>query len=109
MILDDLNAEVIIGITFESRIAISTDFILPIYFRDRGPHIMRMKALFRDDMFKSDHSTVFNPDGGFKESEYMGREGYTRLVKRDFRVGLVCEDPIIVVVAMWVECNLLLI
>jgi hypothetical protein len=68
-----------------------------------------MKALFRDDMFESDHGTVLNPDGGFDELDNMEQEENTRLVIRDFRIRLIGEDPIIVVVAMWVEGDLLLI
>lgn len=77
---------------------ISRDLILEINFTDRWSDIVRVKPLLRRYMFKSDFGSLEN----FLEGKIIpGVRGWC------VRFGPVYNSPIVIVVFVWVERDLL--
>jgi len=77
---------------------VSRNFILEIDLTNRGPDIVRMEPLLRRYMFKSDLGSLKN----LLEGKIV-----PRVRGRCVRFGPVDDSPIVVVVFMWVEGDLL--
>ena len=108
----DLDDEIVVGVSGETIISscgtqgrnslpvepISGYFILEIDLTNRGPDIVRMEPLLRRYMFKSDLGSLKN----LLEGKIV-----PRVRGRCVRFGPVDDSPIVIVVFMGVECDLL--
>lgn len=106
-LLHNLDAEVVVRITFEAFVSIGRDLILPISLSDRGPNVVRVEATVGWLMVQSQDIPVL--DVGRLRQRIPGISAVDRLAIDSERLGLILQEPHIVLILMRIQCDLLLL
>lgn len=106
-LLDNLNAEVVVGITLKTLIAISRDLVLPVSLGDRGSDIVGVEAAVGGAMEEAEDAAMLDVLGLRKG--VPGRGTVDGLAINAKGLSLVLEQPDVVVVLVRVESDLLLL
>ena len=108
---DDFQAEEVVGVAFEAFVAVGRDFVLPVCFRDGGAHVVGVQASVGGGVVQAHDASVYDVLGG--DGVPCHWAGYGSVAGRiDGPVDWLClvlEQPDVVLVFVWVECDLLLL
>jgi hypothetical protein len=98
MVALDLDHEVVVGVAVEAFEAVGADLLLPVDVGHRGADVVGVELLVGDDMIEADHELVVDEP---KRAVLAG-------VGAIFGSGVVEDEPLVVLVAMGVQGDLLL-
>ena len=107
LLLDDLNAEEIVGIAIEALIAIGRYLVLPVSLSNRGANVMRMETTVSGQMVETENSTIL--DIGGLGQVIPSASSVNGLAIDTKRLSLVFQEPNVVVVLVGIESDLLLL
>lgn len=107
LLLDNLDTEKVIGVSVKALITISGNLVLPVSLSNGGTNIMRMETTVGWQMIETENHAVLNIR---KFGEVVPRaSSVDRLTIDTQRLGLVFEEPDVVVILVGIEGNLLLL
>src|SRR3569833_2163184 len=107
LLLDDLDAEEVVGVAVESLVAVGGDLVLPISLGDRGSDIVRVQAAEGGLVVEADDVAVLEVGGLGQLVPGVGPvDGLAVDVQR---LGLVLQKPDVVLILVGVERDLLLL
>lgn len=101
-VLDDLDPEDVVCVTLEIFVSIRRNFILPVGLTNRWPDIMRMQTFISRGMVESNQSSIL-------DENRWGNRVETSKSQTANGVGLVFNNPDVVLVLVWVQGDLLLL
>ena len=106
-----LDAEEVVGVAFEALVAVGGDFVLPVGFGDGGTHVVGVQAAVCRDVVEADEGAVEDVVGGDGvPGEGAGEGGVAGGVSAPVDgLGLVLDEPDVVLVFVRVEGDLLLV
>lgn len=107
LLLNNLDTEIVVGITFEAFISVSGNLILPVGLSDGRANVVRVQAAVRRSVIESQHGTIFNEDRTVRQAV-----PYSCTVERlsiyAKRLSLVLKKPQVVFVLVGIQGDLLL-
>lgn len=106
LLLDNLNAEQIIGIAFKALVAVCRDLVLPVGFGDRGSHVVRVKAAEGRLVVETEDRAINNVVHLWQSVPCQS--SVERLAINTQGLSLVLQDPNVVVVLVGIQSDLLL-
>ena len=107
LLLDNFDAEQIIGIASKAFIAVGGNLILPLSLRNRWSDIVRVEASVGLQMVHSDHVTVLDVRHLWKVIPSSCAVDCLALAVQ--RLGLVLHEPNIVLILVGIQSDLLLL
>ena len=107
VLLDDVDPEQVVGIALEALVAVGRDLVLPVNLGHGSTDVVRVEAAVRVRVVEPDDVPVLDelrlgkgvPGGGAVDLFAVGAE----------RLGLVLDLPVVVVILVGVEGDLLLL
>jgi len=107
LLLDDLDAEEVVGISVKAFVSVRRYLVLPVDFRDRRADVMGVKATEGVEVEQTEDGAVLNiGELGKVVPRISSIDRFTVDVER---LGLVLEQPDVVVVLVGIQCDLLLL
>ncbi len=107
LLLDDLDAEIVVGITFEASISVSRNLILPLGLCHWWADVVGVKTSLGWNVPELDGVSVL--DGGDWHNVVPGEGTVDLLVLGVKWLGDVLKQPDVVLILVWVKSNLLLL
>lgn len=105
--LDNLDTEKVVGVTIEAFITIGGNLVLPVGLGDRGSNVVRVKTAVGGWVVKAEDVLVLDEVSVGESVPGMG--AINGLTIGTQRLGLVLEKPVVVLILVGVEGDLLLL
>lgn len=109
LLLDDLDAEQIVGVTREAFVTVGRNLVLPFCFRHRRANIVGVKTSVRGNVVETDHITILDVVLGHVLDVVPSTCAVDRLAVDVKRLSLVLDKPNVVVILVGVKSDLLLL